>query len=304
MSGFTGQENKRVLWAILYEGGVFNHIDAGQLDKVKRIFEEQVAYINTTNSGTVMEMNKAAMRAIVNKLEPLKTRAEEIPRPASQERMKEQRALEFDSSLKNRQDEFTELINAAKPQRIDFSDGSEDKPIGSEMDRLLAEATARRERELSMVVSSQDVKAGEEWIGTTQGPAQPMPHGPAQPTPPGPAPPTPHGPAQSIPPGPAQPTPHGQPIAISSTNVSLQIEDVQETQQAPRKKVTFEDVFADASDTADLSSFLGAITSQPPPPPVAPPPVPSYESSVEDRLARLEEKMDALLGMVRTLGSG
>lgn len=280
MSGFTGQENKRVLWAILYEGGVFNHIDAGQLDKVKRIFEEQVAYINTTNSGTVMEMNKAAMRAIVNKLEPLKTRAEEIPRPASQERMKEQRALEFDSSLKNRQDEFTELINAAKPQRIDFSDGSEDKPIGSEMDRLLAEATARRERELSMVVSSQDVKAGEEWIGTTQGPAQPTP------------------------PGPAQPTPHGQPIAISSTNVSLQIEDVQETQQAPRKKVTFEDVFADASDTADLSSFLGAITSQPPPPPVAPPPVPSYESSVEDRLARLEEKMDALLGMVRTLGSG
>jgi hypothetical protein len=280
MSGFTGQENKRVLWAILYEGGVFNHIDAGQLDKVKRIFEEQVAYINTTNSGTVMEMNKAAMRAIVNKLEPLKTRAEEIPRPASQERMKEQRALEFDSSLKNRQDEFTELINAAKPQRIDFSDGSEDKPIGSEMDRLLAEATARRERELSMVVSSQDVKAGEEWIGTTQGPAQPTP------------------------PGPAQPTPHGQPIAISSTNVSLQIEDVQETQQAPRKKVTFEDVFADTSDTADLSSFLGAITSQPPPPPVAPPPVPSYESSVEDRLARLEEKMDALLGMVRSLGSG
>ena len=263
MSGFTGQENKRVLWAILYEGGVFNHIDAGQLDKVKRIFEEQVAYINTTNSGTVMEMNKAAMRAIVNKLEPLKTRAEEIPRPASQERMKEQRALEFDSSLKNRQDEFTELINAAKPQRIDFSDGSEDKPIGSEMDRLLAEATARRERELSMVVSSQDVKAGEEWIGTTQGPAQPTPPGPAQPTPP----------------GPAQPTPHGQPIAISSTNVSLQIEDVQETQQAPRKKVTFEDVFADTSDTADLSSFLGAITSQPPPPPVAPPPVGDFGRS-------------------------
>lgn len=276
MSGFTGQENKRVLWGILYEGGVFNHIDAGQLDKVKRIFEEQVAYINTTHSGTVMEMNKEAMRAIVNKLEPLKTRVEEIPRPASQAQVKEQRAIEFDNSLKSRQEEFTGLINAAKPQRIDFSDGTEDKPIGSEMDRLLAEATARRERELSMVVSSQDVKAGEEWIGTTQGPAQ----------------------------GPAQPTPHGQPIAISSTNVSLQIEEVQESQQAPKKKVTFEDVSADPSDTADLSSFLGAITSQPPPPPDMPPPVPNYGPSVEDRLTRLEEKMDALLGMVKALGTG
>ena len=130
-----------------------------------------------------------------------------------------------------------------------------------------------------MVVSSQDVKAGEEWIGTTQGPAQPTPHGPAQ------------------------PTPHGQPIAISSTNVSLQIEEVQESQQAPKKKVTFEDVSADASDTVDLSSFLGAITSQPPPPPDMPPPVPNYGPSVEERLARLEEKMDALLGMVKALGS-
>ena len=276
--------------------GRFNHIDVGQLDKVKRIFEEQVAYISTTHSGTVMEMNKEAMRAIVNKLEPLKTRAEEIPRPASQAQVKEQRALEFDNSLKSRQEEFTGLINAAKPQRIDFSDGAEDKPIGSEMDRLLAEATARRERELSMVVSSQDVKAGEEWIGTTQGPAQPTPHGPAQPTP--------HGPAQPTPNGPAQPTPHGQPIAISSTNVSLQIEEVQESQQAPKKKVTFEDVSVDPSDTMDLSSFLGAITSQPPPHPDMPPPIPSYGPSVEDRLARLEEKMDALLGAVKALGTG
>jgi hypothetical protein len=280
MSGFAGQENKRVLWGILYEGGVFNHIDAGQLDKVKHIFEEQVAYINTTHSGTVMEMNKEAMRAIVNKLEPLKTRAEEVPRPAGQAQVKEQRALEFDNSLKSRQEEFTGLINAAKPQRIDFSDGTEDKPIGSEMDRLLAEATARRERELSMVVSSQDVKAGEEWIGTT------------------------HGPAQQTPNGSTQPTPHGQPIAISSTNVSLQIEEVQESQHPPKKKVTFEDVSAGPSDAMDLSSFLGAITSQPPPPPSVPPPVPDYAPSVEDRLARLEEKMDALLGMVKALGTG
>ena len=53
--------------------------------------------------------------------------------------------------------EFNQLMNTPKPNRPDFSDGLEDKPIGGEMDNLLAQAIARRERDFNVAISTQDV---------------------------------------------------------------------------------------------------------------------------------------------------
>ena len=69
----------------------------------------------------------------------------------------------FNKDLDNKQKDFNNLINANKPSEIDFSD-KHDSPIGSEMDDMLAQAIAKRERELTLVLKDQDTNEGNKWI--------------------------------------------------------------------------------------------------------------------------------------------
>jgi hypothetical protein len=49
------------------------------------------------------------------------------------------------------------------PDKIDFADKA-DTPLGSEMDKILAEQIASRERQLSMVLETQDKIAASKWL--------------------------------------------------------------------------------------------------------------------------------------------
>jgi len=53
------------------------------------------------------------------------------------------------------------MINPTKPKEINFNDNikdDEDRPIGNDMDRLIAERMASRERELEIPQVSEEAK--------------------------------------------------------------------------------------------------------------------------------------------------
>jgi len=62
---------------------------------------------------------------------------------------------------------MSSIIKLRKPDEIKFSDDVYDKPIGNDMERLLAETLASRERELEQLNNStgkEDKNVAEKWI--------------------------------------------------------------------------------------------------------------------------------------------
>ena len=81
--------------------------------------------------------------------------------PITAAEIAERRQNTFNKKLEEKQQEFN--INTTKPKDINFAD-QYDGPIGSEMDNMVADAIAKREKELNLVLHNQDSAEGNEWI--------------------------------------------------------------------------------------------------------------------------------------------
>ena len=80
--------------------------------------------------------------------------------------LKTERANEFERQLREKQAEMDSFLTLKKPTDVSFTDAvDEDKPIGDEMSRLIAQELAAREREL-VQLKPEDIKKAQQWIGT------------------------------------------------------------------------------------------------------------------------------------------
>jgi hypothetical protein len=83
------------------------------------------------------------------------------------EDIQNERANEFERQLREKQAEMDSFLTLKKPTDVSFTDAVavEDKPIGDEMSRLIANELAAREREL-VQLKPEDIKKAQQWIGT------------------------------------------------------------------------------------------------------------------------------------------
>jgi hypothetical protein len=81
--------------------------------------------------------------------------------------LKTERANEFERQLREKQTEMDSFLTLKKPSDVNFTDAAvaDDKPIGDEMSRLIAQELAAREREL-VQLKPEDIKKAQQWIGT------------------------------------------------------------------------------------------------------------------------------------------
>ena len=78
----------------------------------------------------------------------------------------------FEKNLAAKQKDFTEGINLKKPKEIDFTDGSEDFPIGN-LDVIMNQTLADRQKELEQITSSFSKTQQEEaakWLNNGETP--------------------------------------------------------------------------------------------------------------------------------------
>jgi len=84
------------------------------------------------------------------------------------EDLQNERANEFERQLREKQAEMDSFLTLKKPSDVSFTDKDkgvlEDKPIGDEMSRLIANELAAREREL-VQLKPEDIKKAQQWIG-------------------------------------------------------------------------------------------------------------------------------------------
>ena len=186
LSTFTSSENKGLLWSVLHGGGKFNGVPDASLKKVQVMFETTLNEMNesfqkTNQSIDLNVMNKEAVYAICKKLDNLvaeeskksttdQKKQQQIPQLETvyrAEDIQKERQSAFNMELKKKEEEMSSIIKLRKPDEIKFSDDVYDKPIGDDMERLLAETLASRERELEQLnntTGKEDKNLAEKWI--------------------------------------------------------------------------------------------------------------------------------------------
>lgn len=163
---YVGNNNKGLLWGILQESNIFQGIRSEKFDEIKSIFENTIHNISIQHSQKgIMEKNKMTIEELISRINEVKKANEpKIKVIYKAEDLQRERATELNDKLKKYEDDMGTIGKVKKPDEINFSDTTwnvDDKPIGDEMDRLISEKMASRERELEIPAISSDA---EKWI--------------------------------------------------------------------------------------------------------------------------------------------
>jgi len=166
---FISNNNKGLIWGLLQESNVFDGIENENFARIQTIFEDTISNVHRSNTNlSLLEKNKLAMNTLIKKISDEKSKPKKsIQMVYRAEDIQNKREQEFNVKLKEQQDNLNKMINPAKPKAMSFSDETinDDKPIGDDMDRLIAERLATRERELEI---PQITKETEQWLNNNR----------------------------------------------------------------------------------------------------------------------------------------
>lgn len=168
----SSTSNKGFLWNLMVEADVFGGVPPDKKQSVIEIFEQVIKEVEYNNSGSLIEMNKEVITIVNNRLDPIREKQQkttlESPKLVTAAEISANRQEQFANNLSQRQRQFDEMMVHKKPDEVDFSDKSAEKPIGEEMDDMLAKMMARREQQLNQVMNqvmkSEDTDAAQTWI--------------------------------------------------------------------------------------------------------------------------------------------
>ena len=162
----------------MQESGAFAGLTGDQYQPVQMAFERSVEQAAMTVTGPLRDVNKHIIRQFVQtELPLLRSATSQTPNPVPKKKkiemvyraedLQTERASEFDRQLREKQAEMDSFLTLKKPADVSFTDSTtaDDKPIGDEMSRLIAQELAAREREL-VQLKPEDIKRAQQWIGT------------------------------------------------------------------------------------------------------------------------------------------
>lgn len=170
----SSSENKALLWSILSEENIFAGLNDQSLQPMITLFEtavhttinsyaEDSAILRSDSQDTVLSnLNKDVMKRVIQDVATYKAQASvqpilssntpNIPLYKSTD-IQEARIKDITSKVKVLENDMNSFLVLKKPPEIDFSDKNmkDDLPIGDNMDQLIKDALAARERELEII---------------------------------------------------------------------------------------------------------------------------------------------------------
>jgi hypothetical protein len=160
--------NKALLWSLLTEERVFAGLSDSSLQPVMTLFETAIhttinSYAqdnsfekqNSSPQMVLSTLNKEVIKRVMTEMaqyKPPSTLITPVPIYKSTD-IQEARIRDITSKVKVLEDDMNSLLVLKKPAEIDFSDKkiNDDVPIGENMDELIKQALASRERELELI---------------------------------------------------------------------------------------------------------------------------------------------------------
>ena len=167
---FLDKENKALLWGILQENHNFNGLSNDKFSIVHKKFEDIISYVNREyNNVGLLEKNKTCISMSINMINKEKEHKSKIQMIYKAEDLQNERQNKMNEDYNNQKQNLNAALNPNKPQDINFKDKDDenvDRPIGDEMDTLIAERMASRERELEIPEMSDKAK---QWVNNDSG---------------------------------------------------------------------------------------------------------------------------------------
>ena len=181
MQSVDSVQNKELLWSTLQESGAFAGLTREQFQPAQLAFDRSVQQASRTMTGSLSVINKHIIRQFVQtelpalrspgtgsgiNATPVAPKKKKIEMVYRAEDLQNERANEFERQLRDKQAEMDSFLTLKKPTDVSFTDAAvaDDKPIGEEMSRLIANELAAREREL-VQLKPEDIKKAQQWIG-------------------------------------------------------------------------------------------------------------------------------------------
>ena len=155
MTNFSSNENKGMMWQILYEQGAFNNISNNYINNIKSDFDKIVNIINTKRELDLTNKNKLLLTEIVKYLEQYKENSRHVTTPLEEVQIK------MDKDLKEKEKEFIELIKKPSPAEIDFTEKIDEPLKESSINSMLNKMIAEREIEINNIIPTPPIKKDE-----------------------------------------------------------------------------------------------------------------------------------------------
>jgi len=166
MNSFVENENKELLWSILYDQGVFGNIPSELFDNVKSLFESEIVNVANTykhkhihdhdrelSTESLVILNKEVIQQLSEKIARLRQQIINKPAVLSKD-IQNERIDKFNKNLENMQSEFSDMIKEKKPEEPIFSE-QKDEPFDKiNMDALLQKIVNERNLEMNNVVQN------------------------------------------------------------------------------------------------------------------------------------------------------
>jgi hypothetical protein len=146
MTDFSSNENKGMMWQLLYEQGAFNNISITYISNIKGDFDKIVNVINTKRELDLTNKNKLLLTEIVKYLEQYKENSRHVTRPLEEVQIK------LDKDLKEKEKEFIELIKRPSPTEIDFTEKIDEPLKETNINSMLNKMIAEREIEINNII--------------------------------------------------------------------------------------------------------------------------------------------------------
>jgi|LauGreDrversion4_2_1035121.scaffolds.fasta_scaffold14412_4 hypothetical protein len=154
----NSNENKALLWSLLSEEQVFSGLSEKSMQPIITLFETAIhttinTYAQNTSSATLSNLNKDVIQRVIKDVAQYKTHST-LYKSAD---IQEARIKDITSKVKVLENDMNAFLVLKKPPEIDFSDKNvnDDTPIGDNMDQLIKDALAARERELEVIQPQQ-----------------------------------------------------------------------------------------------------------------------------------------------------
>lgn len=136
-NNFNSNENKKLLWQLLYENDTFYNVADNQLNNVKNIFEQQIYNIdNNDRSLNLTDKNKKLIKQMIENIKVFKTSKNLKPL--------EEVEIKITKDFENKKEEMINLLKKPSQQEIDFNEGIDNPIKNEEMDNILSEMIKKR----------------------------------------------------------------------------------------------------------------------------------------------------------------
>ena len=163
VSKFESQQNKAMIWDLLYNEHAFDNISPSKKNEVKTMFENSFLYISQTSpSESLIHNNKKVVEEIMKTLHTYSTPSilpaqskKVISAPIQPQELKalSKPMSEFQKNIEKHKHDLDTQMNPTPPQKPSFSE-SVDEPLGDKMDQMLSAMIQDRKIQTKQVIKT------------------------------------------------------------------------------------------------------------------------------------------------------